>query len=153
MKLAEALIERKAITLKIQDIQGRINSNMIVNVGDEPVENPEDLLKQLVDLVCELGNLIKRINETNNTALVENGDTITVSIVNRDMLNMRHKQLESIIMQSSRINQSRYTKDDIKEICLLNVNEIRKEMDSISKSYRELDTLIQAANWGSNLVD
>ena len=66
MKLAEALIQRKAMLEKIESLRGRIVDNAKVQEGDRPGEDPLALLGELEGMVDELGRLIVRINETNN---------------------------------------------------------------------------------------
>ena len=47
MKLAEALIERKALKTKMEELKSRIYKNAQTQEGDEPVERPLELLSQL----------------------------------------------------------------------------------------------------------
>ena len=153
MKLAEALIERKACMIRIQNLDNRAQQNSIVEEGTKPVEDPEALRSEINDEVSKLYDYILRINHTNNTATIESGETISDAIVKRDLLKMRIGHLNSLIAVSGQINRNRYSRDEAKEVCLLNVADLRKELDELSKQYRELDTLIQAANWGSDLVE
>ena len=50
MKLAEALQERADLVNNIERLRSRIRNNALVQEGEEPAENPKDLIKEL-DLV------------------------------------------------------------------------------------------------------
>ena len=45
MKLAEALSIRKDLQKRIFQIEKRLEDNVKVQEGDEPAENPEELMK------------------------------------------------------------------------------------------------------------
>ena len=47
MKLAEALQERADLNKKIEQLRSRITSNALMQEGVLPVEDPEQLLKEL----------------------------------------------------------------------------------------------------------
>jgi hypothetical protein len=47
MKLAEALVERKALKDDIQDLRRRLQRGAKVQEGDEPVEEPLALLQTI----------------------------------------------------------------------------------------------------------
>ena len=46
MKLAEALQERADIVNNIERLQSRIRNNALVQEGEEPAENPKELIKE-----------------------------------------------------------------------------------------------------------
>ena len=71
MKLAEALQERADLNRKIEQLCVRLNNNAIVQEGENPAENPQDLLNELNDSVERLENVIARINKTNCVTIVE----------------------------------------------------------------------------------
>ncbi len=68
MKLAEALLERKGAKECIDSLRERIKSSALIQEGDSPPENPEELLKELTVAVEQLGKLIRAINRSNNVA-------------------------------------------------------------------------------------
>ena len=61
--------------------------------GDEPCDNVEELYKELDEAVVQLEDLIYRINIT-NVQIVQDGDSLTRLIANRDVLSMRVKALK-----------------------------------------------------------
>lgn len=50
MKLAEALQERADLNRKISSLRGRLENVVLVQEGEEPVENPRELLGELDEL-------------------------------------------------------------------------------------------------------
>ena len=42
-------------------------------------------------------------------------------------------------------------KDSLKEIVTVDVRSVREEADALAKSVREIDTMIQEANWSTNI--
>ena len=70
MKLAEALQERADLNKKIEQLRSRITSNALMQEGVLPVEDPEQLLKELDECLNQLEKLIIVINKTNNGRIV-----------------------------------------------------------------------------------
>ncbi|MBQ3816352.1 MAG: DIP1984 family protein, partial [Clostridia bacterium] len=64
MKLAEALIERADLQKRIDQLEDRLQSNGLVQDGEEPAEDPVVLLAELTTLSTSLEDLITRINLT-----------------------------------------------------------------------------------------
>lgn len=61
MKLAEALLLRSDQQKKLASLKQRINANVLVQDGDEPSEDPNELIKQVFALTQESNQLICRI--------------------------------------------------------------------------------------------
>ena len=89
MKLAEALSIRKDLQKRIFQIEKRLEDNVKVQEGDEPAENPEELMKELDGCLNRLEELIWHINLTNVQTVNEAGKTITQMIAEKDDLTMR----------------------------------------------------------------
>lgn len=88
MKLAEALQERSDLNYKISDLELRLTQNSLVQEGEVPNENPEELLKTLDQCVTRLQKLIADINITNCKTIVE-GRSITEIIAEKDSAALR----------------------------------------------------------------
>lgn len=58
MKLAEALMERSDLKTRIEQLAARLNENAKVQEGDEPAENPAELLDELNRLYARLERLM-----------------------------------------------------------------------------------------------
>ena len=88
MKLAEALQERSDLNYKISDLELRLTQNSLVQEGEAPNENPEELLKTLDQCVTRLQKLIAHINLKNCKTIVE-GRSITEIIAEKDSAALR----------------------------------------------------------------
>ena len=84
MKLAEALSIRKDLQKRIQQLEQRIKSNVKVQEGDEPLEDPNELMKELHSCLIQLEELIGRINLTNLNTKNAEGLSITQLMAKKD---------------------------------------------------------------------
>ena len=132
MKLAEALLERKSLKEKIQALRSRLDANVLVQEGDEPVEQPKALIAELDQSVDQLEALIRRINATNNTAQLEDGTSVSDAIVRRDMLRLRREAMEQVA-ESASMRQHRWGRNEVKFVATLNSAELRQQVDALSK--------------------
>lgn len=151
LKLAEALLLRADLQKRIEQIKSRLKNNIMVQEGEAPSEEPEDLLKEFLNNQKELATIIKRINKTNNTTLYNEEWTLSDALVERDILIDKRSVLASSVERAS-FRLDRYSKTEIKYVSTINVKEIQKEVDKLSKQYRELDTKIQGLNWSTDLI-
>lgn len=152
MKLAEALALRADIQKRISGLGDRVEESAKVQEGEQPPENPEELLAQLDDLFNQLGSMIARINRTNLSATLANGTTLTDALARRDVLALRYRTLDAIADAAAE-KQSRYSRSEIKMVPTLNVGALRKQLDEIAQQRRELETMLQAANWTVDLIE
>ena len=140
MKLAEALRERKQLQIKMGTLRQKLIDNAIYQEGSKPVEAPAELIKALESTRGELAALIKRINATNSSVKV--GDFLLGDlVVDRD----------TRIDQASQVS-NRYSRSEILVLPSINVKETQKKVDQLAKDIRELDNLIQATNWNTELI-
>lgn len=151
MKLAEALLERKSLKVKIESLRERLSENVLVQEGDQPNEQPQALLDELEAALQQLEKLIKLINATNNVARLADGSNVADAIVRRDVLRMKREALEQVANSAS-MRQHRYGRNEVKFVPIVNVAELRQQVDALSKQWRELDAEIQAANWTTDLT-
>ena len=150
MKLAEALIERADLQKRIDQLEDRLQSNALVQDGEEPAEDPVVLLAELTTLTASLEELITRINQTNASAAVD-GLTLTAFIAKRDCLTKRLRVLRHFLSTASQTAmRSRGSEIIVKST--VSVRDLQKTVDDLSKSLRETDTAIQAANWSTDLL-
>lgn len=151
MRLAEALMLRADYQTKIEQLKKRIINNVKVQEGEQPAENPKELLDELDEIIVKLSELIKRINKTNSTTLFDESRTIADILAERDRIWQKRSILEKIV-DASVIKQDRYSKSEIKFTRTLNIALIQKEMDTLSKEYRMIDAKIQETNWTTGLI-
>jgi len=152
MKLAEALLERKSLMEKVEKLRERLVQNALVQEGDAPSEQPQELMVELDETVAQLEVLIKRINATNNVAQLPDGTTVSNAIVRRDMLNLRRVTLDQVANAATAQNQ-RWSRNEIKFVPTVNAADVRREVDALAKAHRELDAQIQAVNWTVDVME
>lgn len=149
MKLAEALQERADLNRRIEQLKSRLSNNAIVQEGEKPAENPKDLLDEFNSSITKLQDLIVRINLTNCKTTV-NGQSLTELIAQKDCLSIKLCTYHELVSQASQLAR-RATRTEIKIVSTVNVKEIQKSVDELSKELRLLDNKIQETNWNIEL--
>ena len=151
MKIAEALILRADIQKRIAQLKVRLNNNAKVQENEEPAEDPEFLLAELENLISQLNDLIVKINRTNTLSKVD-GISLVELIAKKDTLSQKAGILREFIeIASQKVNL--YSTTEIKVFSTVNVSELQKRLDKLSKEIRETDTKLQQANWTIDLVE
>jgi len=152
MKLAEALILRADLQKKIEQLRPRLTRSAKVQEGETPPENPQDLMKELEKLAQELEDLIHRINKTNAVTMCEADMSLTAALAKRDVLGIKRGVYHALVEAASE-QQNRYSSSEIKMQSTVKVVKIQKQVDDLSRQYRELDTKIQQTNWNTDLIE
>ena len=151
MKLAEALIERADYQRSIAQLKERIELNVKVQEGEEPAEKIDDLIVMFNKTNDALSAIVKRINRTNATTMLD-GATLIDAIVTRDRLRAKIGMYQCIC-EAAQPKQSRYSRSELKFIRYVDVAELRETINTLSKECRELETKIQAYNWTVELME
>lgn len=152
MRLAEALVLRADTQKRIEQLRQRLRMSALVQEGEEPPENPQDLLGELDSLITQFADLIARINRTNMQTTLANGDTVTDALAQRDALSLRYSIIDSLAdTASNRVD--RYGRSEIKKISTVDVAVLRRQLDELARARREIDTAIQATNWATDLSE
>ena len=154
MKLAEALILRADAQKRIQQLRERLARSARVQEGEQPAENPQELLDELGRALDTIRDMVKRINRTNAATVFEDGATLTDALAERDVLSLERSVLEGLIVAASG-QQARMYPYMVQEKTFrtINIADIQKRMDDVARQYRELDSRIQAMNWTVELLD
>lgn len=152
MKLAEALLERKAIKEKIQALRERMLKDARVQEGEKPAEAPAELMAQVAELTVKLERLTVAINRTNVVARLPDGMTLMEAIVRRDMLRLLHEAARQLADAASK-GEWRLSRSEIKTVPTVDVADWRRRADDYARQYRELDAALQAANWTVELQE
>lgn len=152
MKLAEALLVRADTQKECSNLLSRVQNNALVQEGDEPAEDPKPILAAYDAKVKVLAELIPRINRTNAETSFSDTETLADAIVRRDILARRLAAYRQII-EALQIRPSRYSATEIRFVRTLDPAFLQKEVDAMSKEYRELDIQLQAKNWTTDLLD
>lgn len=149
MKLAEALQLRADLNKQIDMLQRRISNNIVVQEGDNPAEEPTELINQLNECLKQQEELIGKINLTNCSTFV-NDKTLTELIAQKDILMLKINAYRDIVSKASNI-ASRMTRTEIRYMSTVNAREIQKEVDTMSATLRKLENIIQQTNWTTEL--
>ena len=150
MKVAEALSIRKDLQKKVTQLQGRIQNNVKVQEGDTPAEDPNELLKELDSCLTQMEDLVFRINRTNMRTVNARGETVTQLMARKDVLTQRIGVLRSVFNKASE-GQDRYSRSEIKQVTVVDVKALGKQVDRLSAQLRTLDIEIQALNFATEL--
>lgn len=150
IKLAEALSQRKDIQKRIEQLKERIKSSVKVQEGDEPIEDPQELTKQLDKCLSKLEWLIYHINITNTQTMVD-GKSLTELMAKKEMLTQCIETKREIVNHASNLCD-RYNRNEIKYIITIDIKACHKQLDKYSQELRELDMKIQSANYSTDLL-
>ena len=151
MKLAEALSLRKDLQTRIEQLKVRLLNNVKVQEGEQPTEDPKELMAELNGCLDQLETLIFRINAT-NMQTSEDGKTITQLNAERDVLKMRVDFLRNLSNNASQLN-NRYSRTEIKTVATIEVKPLRKQIDKLSEALRKLDLKSQTLNFTTDLIE
>ena len=149
MKLAEALQERADLNRTIDQLRRRLTDNAQVQEGEEPAEDPAELLKELDGSIARLQELISLINLANAKTVYE-GKTLTEMIAERDVLREQTDIYRELVSAAS-TTVYRARNSEIKILPSVNVRKIQKKTDDLSKKLRQLDVKIQELNWTTEI--
>lgn len=152
MKLAEALIQRADAKKRLEQLRQRLARSATVQEGEQPPENPQELIAEAGTVIDELTRLVKQINRTNAQTAFDETRSLTDALAERDELMMRRGLLSGAIAQATN-TQPRFGRLEIKYFATFNIADMQKQVDALSQQYRELDTAIQQMNWTVDLID
>ena len=151
MKLSEALILRKDIQSRLDEMENRLCACALTQEGESPAEDPAALLAEAESLTSQLSELCARINLTNSRTMVE-GKTLTEQIARRDCMTLRLRFYRDFLNEAGQTAQ-RASRTEIKIFSTVNVRQMQKQVDGLSAQLRGLDNLIQQTNWTTDLLD
>lgn len=151
MKLAEALQERADLNRNFEQLQSRLNNNVLVQEGEEPAEDPQKLKEMLDESIARLAYLIKCINQTNCQTIID-GKSLTELIAQKDALSLKiHAYKDIVYTAAQSVYRARNTEIKIKQT--INVASWQAEIDQMAKNLRLLDNKLQENNWQTDLIE
>jgi hypothetical protein len=95
--------------------------------------------------------LVSGINRTNARTAFDEKQTISDAIAARDLFGKKRDMLASIAEAAS-TRQDRYSKSEVKFVATVSIAQLQKQVDQLSRQYREVDTRLQELNWNTELV-
>jgi hypothetical protein len=153
LKLAEALANRADLQRRVEQMRVRLQKSALVQEGESPPEDPQELLEEMERLVSELEEYVRRINRTNLSATLSGGETtLTDALARRDALTLRYENLKTLVSAASD-RVPRYGRAEIRILSAVEVGPLRRRMDELARERRELDISIQQANWATDLTE
>jgi hypothetical protein len=151
MKLAEALAERSDCQNRLEELKKRVLRSARVQEGEQPAEDSTELLAEIDRVFARLLQLVTAINRTNAKTAFDAKQTISDAIAARDLFGKKRDLLGSLAEAAS-TRQDRYSKSEVKFVATVSIAQLQKQIDSLSKQYREVDTRLQELNWSTELV-
>ena len=152
MKLAEALMVRADIQRRLAQLTQRLQQNAKYQEGKTPAELPMDLLTEYTETAQQLEKLVVQVNLNNLRITLANGMTMIEALAKRDRLKDEHAVLLKLA-EAALPEQDRYSRSEIKMLSAVDIKAIRKQADQVAKQHRELDILVQQANWQHDLLE
>ena len=151
MKLANALSQRSELQTRIRQLESRLNNNALVQEGEQPAEDPMELLRELEGDYARLEALISAINRTNNSTKIGEDSTLSDLLAKRDCLKGRLSTLRNFLDNASALVR-RHSASEIKIKSTVDVRQLQKRVDGLSRELRELEETIQEKNWTTELL-
>lgn len=151
MKLANALSQRSELQTRIRQLEARLNNNALVQEGEQPAEDPMELLHELEVDYTRLEELISAINRTNNSTKIGEGSTLSDLLARRDCLKGKLSVLRGFLDNASAMVR-RHSASEIKIKSTVDVRQLQKQVDGLSRELRELEETIQEKNWTTELL-
>lgn len=151
MKLAEALMQRADCQKRIAQLRQRLTRSAKVQEGEQPPENPQELLSEVDAAISELMRLVQQINQTNASTAFADG-SLSDALAQRDTLLTKRSVLENLI-QAASITHGRYSRSEVRFVSTVNIANLQRQLDGVSRDYRLLDAQIQSLNWQVDLLD
>ena len=152
MKLATALSRRKELQTHIHELEDRLMNNAQVQEGEEPAEDPRELLGELAADHQELERLISAINRTNDRTSAGEGRSLSDLLAERDC-RRGHLAVLRNFLDSASATVSRRTVGEIRIRSSVNVRELQRDVDAQAKALRELEERVQELNWTTELLE
>ncbi|PYC86582.1 hypothetical protein C7C46_05580 [Streptomyces tateyamensis] len=153
MKLAEGLAQRADATRRVEQLRARIVGSARYQEGELPAEDAGQLLVEAGAVLEDLEALIRRINRTNATVVMDDGSTLTDALARRDVLRLRHSVVTAAADAAAGRGGARQLRSELKMLAALPVAELRAQADQLAREIREVDVAIQRTNWTVDLVD
>lgn len=159
MIIGEALNHRSDLQKRIAQLQDRLRACVVAQEGEEPPENPNELLAEIDRQCDELEGLIAKINHANAQARLAAGETVTEALARRDVIALRQGALRAAIKAATGDDGllgrgfSRYSRSEIRTVRHVRVSELQDRLDDLSKQRRELDNRVQEHNWQATLME
>ena len=151
MKLAEALAQRHDCEMRLDELEKRIIRNARVQDGEQPGEDPQVLLDEVDRTALRLMELVQTIVRTNVQTSFDEGLSVADAVAERDVLG-RKRDLLTAVAEAASLRQDRRSKAEVRFLATVPVGKIQRQVDQLTKRYREIDMKIQELTWATEVV-
>lgn len=148
--IAVALMARSDLAKRAKQLRQRVAAHAKCQEGEEPQEDPNELLQELQAVLIELEELSTRINAANQRIELPGIGTMSAALGRRDRLRALAAALNGT-SESAIAVPDLYGSREVRWVPQVSVPELRKQYDAVAKEVRELNGQIQAANWRHDL--
>jgi hypothetical protein len=121
-----------------------------VQEGDDPAEEPRDMLPELERVAEERRTLVRAINRANAATAFDAG-ALTDALARRDVLRWQAGAYRDIAAGAA-ITQDRFSRSEIKVRSTVDVAAVLRRADDLAREAPELAVRIQAANRTTALI-
>lgn len=101
MKLGQALVIRADLQKKRQSLKERLLRNSMIQEGDNPGQNPAELIKAMDVILSQFEEIVLQINKANMANTIEDGTILTAALTRRGVLVMKHAALAGTVKCST----------------------------------------------------
>lgn len=150
ISLAEAMLSREDCQKWIENLTQRLLRNAQTTEGETPFEDPQTLLAEIDATLETLSELNHRINLTHAHTLIEGDLTLLDAIAERGVLADKIKIYESLADKASH-RPLRDRLSDLRTVSTVNLSYLHRQIEQLTRDYRNLDTKIQQASWTTEL--
>ena len=148
MKLGEALITRADLHKRLASLRERLQQNIIVQEGDSPSEDPQELISEIETTLGQIEDVAFRVNQANMRSTLGDGSTLTAALAKRDALVAKHAAFSAALKKGQPSDQfTRYSQSEIRWVPALSLADLQRRVDETAAEIRQLNTSIQEANW------
>jgi Family of unknown function (DUF6847) len=157
--IGAALNRRSDLQKRIAQLQDRLRACVVAQEGEEPPEDPGELMGEIDQLCTELEGLIAKINHANASAKLADGATVTEALARRDVIALRQGALRTAIKAATGQGGalgggfSRYSRSEICTVRHVRVSDLQDRLDALARQRRELDNRVQEHNWQAALTE
>lgn len=154
MKLGEALTLRARQAQRLNELQDRIKMAVLVQEGDTPQENANELIAAYLEESSKHEELVSAIARTNATTTLDDGTTLLVALQRRETL-IRERNIYRLAATAANPAKNnmmyRYSRSEIKFVPTVDVQELRGKEETLEKKISQIDARIQKINWETEL--
>jgi hypothetical protein len=160
MKLAEALLLRSDRSRAFEELKARAQAVARYQHGEEPPEDASQLVAEAEEAISDLEWLAGRITRTNSSVALADGRSLADALAERDALRLRISLLTAVADAATGreprpggVRSYRQVRSELRYIAAVPVASLREEVNKLARAHRELDAVIQRANWTADVVE